>query len=90
MSKAIQDYKGRQNAADELTTVKHVGKKVFTLLDSRWVDNAFKKEMKIMAVTFGSEEYFKLLADKPALKDFLALGTKVTVVLDDGTALVVE
>jgi hypothetical protein len=46
--------------------------------------------MKTTTVKFGSDEYFKLLADKPALKDYLALGTKVTVVLEDGTALVVE
>ncbi|MFZ4396692.1 MAG: VIT domain-containing protein [Kiritimatiellia bacterium] len=90
MSKALQDYKGKDNAAYEIATVKHVGKKVFTLLDGRWVDSAFKKEMKSTTVKFGSEEYFKLLTDKPGLKDFLALGTKVTVVLEDGTALVVE
>ncbi|MEI6210635.1 MAG: VWA domain-containing protein, partial [bacterium] len=90
MSKALQEYKGKDNAADEIATVKHVGKKVFTLLDGRWVDSAFKKEMKTTTVKFGSEEYFKLLTDKPGLKDFLALGTKVTVVLEDETALVVE
>jgi len=90
MSKAIQDYKKQDNAGDALATVKYVGKKVFTLIDGRWIDNAFKKEMKVTTVKFGSEEYFKLLADKPALKDFLALGQKVTVVLEDGTALVVE
>ena len=90
MSKAIQDYKYRDNAANEIATVKHVGKKVFTLIDGRWIDNAFKKELKITAIQFGSDDYFKLLRDKPELKDFLALGAKVTVVLDDGTALVVE
>lgn len=90
MSKAIQDYKGRDNVADELATVKHVGKKVFTMVDGRWIDNSFKKGMKLNTVKFGSEEYFKLLKEKPELKEFLALGTKVTVVLDDGTALVVE
>jgi len=90
MSKAIRGYKEQDNAANELATVKYVGKKVFTLLDGRWIDTAFKQDMKTTTVTFGSEEYFKLLKDKPELKDFLALGTKVTVVLDDGTALVVE
>jgi len=90
MSKAIQDYKGRDNIADEIATVKQVGKKVFTLIDGRWIDNSFKKEMKITTVQFGCDEYFKLLKDKPELKDFLSLGTKVTVVLEDGTALVVE
>jgi len=90
MSKAIQEYKRQDNAADDIAAVKHVGKKVFTLLDGRWVDSAFKKEMKVTTVKFGSDEYFKILGDKPALKDFLALGIKVTVVLEDGTALVVE
>ncbi len=90
MSQAIQDYKGRDNIANEIATVKHAGKKVFTLIDGRWIDNAFKKEMKTIRVRFGSDEYFKLLKDKPELKDYLALGAKVTVVLDDGTALVVE
>jgi Ca-activated chloride channel family protein len=90
MSRRIQEYKASDIARDEVATVKHVGKKVFTLLDGRWVDTAFKKEMKTVTVTFGSPEYFKLLRDKPDLKDVLALGAKVTVVLDDGTALVVE
>ncbi|MBM4163081.1 MAG: VWA domain-containing protein [Lentisphaerae bacterium] len=90
MSKRIQEYKERDSVRNEVATVKYVGKKVFTLLDGRWIDNAFKKEMKTVTVTFGSAEYFKLLTDKPELKDVLALGSKVTVVLEDGTALVVE
>ena len=90
MGKAIRELKDQDNAANELTTVKYVGKKVFTLLDDRWIDTAFKPDMKIATITFGSAEYFKLLTDKPELKDFLALGVKVTVVLEDGTALVVE
>jgi Ca-activated chloride channel family protein len=90
MSKRIQEYKERDGARNEIATVKYVGKKVFTLLDGRWTDSVFKKEMKTVTVKFGSAEYFKLLTDKPELKDVLALGTKVTVVLEDGTALVVE
>jgi len=90
MSKKIQEYKQRDSLKDDIATVKHVGKKVFTLVDGRWTDSAFTKEMKTVTLTFGSEAYFKLLKDKPGLKDFLALGTKVTVVLEDGTALVVE
>jgi hypothetical protein len=90
MSKRIQEYKTSERARDEVVTVKYVGKKVFTLLDGRWTDSAFKKEMKSVTVKFGSPEYFKLLTDKPELKDVLALGAQVTVVLEDGTALVVE
>lgn len=90
VSKAIHDYKKQDSAGVELATVKHVGKKVFILMDGRWVDQAFKSSMKVATVKFGSEEYFKLLSEKPELKDWFALGTKVTVVLEDGTALMVE
>jgi Ca-activated chloride channel family protein len=90
VSKKIQEYKGLETASSEMTAVKHVGRKVFTLVDGRWIDTAFKSTLKITTIKFGSEEYFKLLKDKPDLKDVLALGTKVTVVLEDGTALVVE
>ena len=90
MSKAIQAYKSKDKATGELATVKYVGKKVFTLIDGRWIDSAYKKDLKTVTVKFGSVEYFKVLTDKPELKDVLALGAKVTVVLADGTALVVE
>ncbi len=32
----------------------------------------------------------ELIKDKPELKDYLSLGAKVTVVLEDGSALMVE
>lgn len=82
--------KEQDNAANELAAVRYVGQKVFTLLDGCWIDSCFKPEMKTTTVKFGSEEYFQLLRDRPELKDCLALGVKVTVVLDDGTALIVE
>jgi Ca-activated chloride channel family protein len=90
MSKRIQAYKGLETAASDMAAFKHVGRKVFTLVEGRWIDTAFKSTLKITTIKFGSEEYFKLLKDKPDLKEVLALGTKVTVVLEDGTALVVE
>lgn len=90
VSQAIADYKRKATASDELATVKHVGRKVFTLLDGRWLDQSFKPDMKIHTVKFGSDEYFKILKQTPGLKDYLALGAIVTVVLDDGSALVVE
>ncbi len=41
-------------------------------------------------MTFAGYEYFELVDKHPELKPFLALGEKVTVVLEDGSALIVE
>ena len=90
LSEAIERYKRLDRTEDVSAAVKHVGKKIFYFINDQWVDSKYKKDMKIIKVKFASDEYFKLLADKPHLKKFLALGAKVTVVLDDKTAVVVE
>jgi hypothetical protein len=90
VSKAIQSYKARDSAAEDLRTVRHAGGKVFFLIGERWVDSAYREDLKSARVKFGSKEYFDLLARRPELKPWLTLGAKVSVALDDGTALIVE
>jgi Ca-activated chloride channel family protein len=90
LSEAIQRYKQRDRAGRDMATVRHVARKIFYLIDGRWVDGEYKQSMKTTRVTFASDEYFKLLADKPELKKFFALGEKVIVVLDNRTAIIVE
>jgi hypothetical protein len=51
---------------------------------------AIESQRVDIRIKFGSEEYFKLPKEKPELKDFLVLGSRVTIALEDGTALVVE
>jgi hypothetical protein len=46
--------------------------------------------MKTIKIMFAGDKYFKLLDDRPELKKFLALGQKVIVVLEEGTALIIE
>ena len=90
LSEAIRRYKERKTAREDVAGVRHVGKKIFYLINGQWIDGAYKKEMKTRRVTFAGDEYFDLLTKRPELKPFLALGEKVIVVLDDGTALIVE
>ena len=90
LSKAIQQYKERSQSREDITTVRHVGAKVFYLIDGRWVDRDFREGLKTVTVKFGSDEYFRRIADNPDLKGWLSIGEKITVVLADGTALVVE
>lgn len=90
LSEAIRDYKESDKAEEASDAVRHVGDRLFLLVGDRWVDSRFKKGMKTIKVTFADDAYFELLEKRPALKPCMALGRKVTVVLDDGTAIVVE
>ena len=90
LSEAIQDYKRKEVAREQMDGVRMVEGHTFYQINGAWVDSKYKETMKRTTVKFASDEYFKLLADKPELKRFLALGEKVIVCLDDQNAVVVE
>jgi Ca-activated chloride channel homolog len=63
-------------------TVRHVGDKTFVLKDGVWTDTAFDPaKMKAETIKFGSDRYFRLLTDTPAIGRYLALGDKVMIVI---------
>lgn len=77
-----------ENAAD--AAIKQVGGKTFVLTNGAWVDTAFDaKKMKPEVIKFGSNRYFKLLTERPEIGRYLALGDRVTVVLE-GKAYAIE
>ena len=70
---------------DEVSSaVKRAKGKTFYLRERVWTDSEFKAEARLpeTAVTFGSDEYFALLKQKPALAQFFSLGERLVVVLD--------
>jgi Ca-activated chloride channel family protein len=90
LSEAIRGYRESDRSEDEIGTAKHIGDRLFLFIGGRWVDSKYKKAMKTITVKFADDAYFKLLFDHPELKSVFALGEKVTVVLEDDTAVVVE
>jgi Ca-activated chloride channel family protein len=80
----IKEAERDDSLTDLLSTVRTVGSKTFLMKDGVWVDTEYKSDTRLpkVDVTFGSEEFFKLVADKPELAEFFALGKKVIVVLD--------
>ena len=74
----------RVDGADLASSVQTTGGKTFYLRDGVWTDAEFKAEARLpeTKVTFGSEEYFALLKQKPALSQFFSLGERLVVVLD--------
>jgi len=91
VSKAIQEYRAADQSDDRIApSVRKVGRRIFYFAQGVWTDSDYKDGMTSTKVKYASDEYFKLLADKPELKKYLALGEKVIVCLDDKTALIVE
>ena len=71
--------------------VKHVGDRAFVLHDGVWTDTAFdRSKMTPVQVGFGSDGYFGLLAARPDLGRYFALGQRVIVVQEGKAYEVVE
>jgi len=64
--------------------IQTVGGKTFLLLDGVWTDTEYQPDtMTTQKVDFLSDAYFDLLTQRPELGEYLALGERVIVVLDD-------
>jgi Ca-activated chloride channel family protein len=79
---------GVENAAtdqygNQISPVQYVGDRTFVLNDGVWTDTTFDPDrMEPVPVSFGSDDYFALLAAHPEWGRYLALGDHVIVVLD--------
>jgi len=90
-SEAIRKYKMAERVEEEAAPAfRSVGKRFFYLVDGVWVDRGYRKGMTERKVAYASEEYFRLIDEKPELKDCFALGVKVIVCIAGDTAIVVE
>jgi Ca-activated chloride channel family protein len=70
----------------EVSPIRYVGDKTFVLHNDIWTDTAFDPDqMRPVPVSFGSDDYFELLASRPEWGRYFALGQHVIVVLE-GTA----
>jgi len=54
-----------------------VDNKTFYLKNGFWTDSEYEPEMKVINMKYSSDEYFKLISQKPDIGKFLALGKKV-------------
>ncbi len=80
----IKEADGTDSFVESFTNVRVIGSKTFMLKNGAWFDTEYREDAGLpkVTVTFGSEEFFKLLADKPELGKFFALGKKVIVVFE--------
>ncbi len=89
-SQVINEYKGESvGGKKDMGRVRHVGSKVFILVDDQWIDQDYREGMKKREIEFGSDAYFRLLETHPEFKQYFVLGKKVIVVMNE-VAYVVE
>lgn len=70
--------------------IKAVDEKTFYLADGIWYDSDYKEGATKIKVKYLSDEFFKIVKEKPSLAKYFALGAKVIVVLDGTTYEVTE
>ncbi|MFN8420618.1 MAG: VWA domain-containing protein [Anaerolineae bacterium] len=77
---------GGAAAGTTTEVIKQVNDRTFVLRNGTWIDTQYTAEVaantQIVTITFLSDDYFKLLEDHPELKDYLALGDHVIVIVD--------
>ena len=73
-----------QAGAGQGTAIRLVGSRTFVFQEGEWIDTTFDpQEMVAQEVVFLSDDYFRLLNARPDIAPALALGDRVTLVVDD-------
>jgi len=91
-SKALRALK-EAKVTEELASagnLRRVGSKTFVRVGGAYVDTAFSEKMETLQLKFGSDAYFAALDALPELKDYLALGECVVVVVGDKALIIAE
>jgi len=65
--------------------LKQIDEKTFYLQDNVWYDSEYNEKAAKIKIKYLSDEYFKLIQDKPGIGKFLAIGSKVVIVFENQT-----
>ena len=91
MAAATQAMKSEDRAALAASKlIRYKEDKTFFLKDGFWVDSTFQDGGQTREIKINSDEYFKLLADKPRLAKYFSIGTKVIVCYEGVNFKIIE
>jgi Ca-activated chloride channel family protein len=92
ISRRVRDMREAERSAPEeaSTPTRFEGGRTFREVGGMWVDTAYRRSMRTFRVRYASAAYFSLLSRRPDLRRALSLGTRVTITLGNGTAIVVD
>jgi Ca-activated chloride channel family protein len=84
-SKRMRDQQQAEKLKEEDSSViRRAGGKTFYLRNDVWTDAEFSADGRLpeTVLTFGSEEFFAILKQKPSLASYFSLGERVIVVFE--------
>ena len=85
-AQAIQSYSQAEAAAGSPSVgMKVVGDKTFVQRDDVWIDTSYEEDMSTTRFGFGSDDYYRVLGERPDWGPYFALGERV-IFLADGQA----
>jgi Ca-activated chloride channel family protein len=90
-AKATQAFKVENVAAEAVSErILYKEDKTFYLKDGVWTDSTYKEGAPAKTITFNSDEFYALLAEKPGLAKYLSVAPALIVVFDGVTYRIVE
>jgi len=93
IAQQIQRLRQAQSAGrsgPSIATVQQRGGRAFANYRGVWVDQKFEGGERLTKVKWGSEAFFRLVREKPPLREILSLGQRVVVVTARGQAVAVD
>ena len=84
-SKRTRDQQQAEKLKEEDSSViRYAGAKTFYLRNDVWTDAEFNADARLpeTVLTFGSDEYYAILKQKPSLASYFSLGERVIVVFE--------
>ena len=83
IAKANQVFKEQEQAIQvESQLIRYRSNKTFFLKDEVWVDSVYVEGKPMKEIIFGSDDYFKLLSEKPDISKFLSVAGNILIVFE--------
>jgi Ca-activated chloride channel family protein len=90
-AKATQAFKLEDRAAQVVSErILYKDDKTFYLKDGVWTDSEYKDGAPTTEVKFNSDEFYRLLVEKPGIAKYLSAGSKMVVVFEGVNYRIVE
>jgi len=83
IAKATQAFKAQEQAVQVASQlIRYKSNKTFYLKDEVWVDSIYVEEKSVKEIVFGSDDYFKLLSEKPDISKYLSVAGNIIIVFE--------
>jgi len=83
IAKATQAFKAQEQAVQVASQlIRYKSNKTFYLKDEVWVDSIYVEWKPVKEIVFGSDDYFKLLSEKPDISKYLSVAGNIIIVFE--------